>query len=102
MGLLAVGFMASSNTTNSSNTASATAGTVPYRGAIIDLSEVSDVQAGTKLKYTAYTAPVMGEVTAKNIDFVIIKWQFDNEVIRYSYEQLAQDLKSGRIVINRD
>ena len=74
----------------------------PYRGATIDLSAVSDVQAGTKLKYTAYTAPVMGEVTAKDIDFVIIKWQFDDKVIRYSYEQLAQDLKSGRIVISRD
>jgi hypothetical protein len=44
----------------------------------------------------------MGEVTAKNIDFVIIKWQFDNKVISYSYEQLAQDLKTGKIVINRD
>lgn len=37
LGLLAIGFMASSNTTSSSNTASATAATVPYRGAIIDL-----------------------------------------------------------------
>ena len=96
MGLLAVGFIASSNPAKN------TAATVPYRGAIIDLSEVSDVQVGTKLRYTAYTAPVMGEVTAKNLDFVIIKWQFDDKVISYSYEQLAQDLKSGRIVINRD
>jgi hypothetical protein len=96
LGLLAVGFVASSNTAKN------TAAMAPYRGATIDLSEVSDVQAGTKLKYTAYTAPVMGEVTAKDIDFVIIKWQFDDKVIRYSYEQFAQDLKSGRIVINRD
>ena len=41
-------------------------------------------------------------MTAKNLDFVIIKWAFDAKAISYSYEQLAQDLKSGRIAIARD
>jgi hypothetical protein len=96
IGLCIVGFVVNSNTAKN------TAGTGPYRGPIIDFSEVSEVQVGTKLKYTAYTAPVMGEVTAKNIDVVIVRWESDHKVISYSYEQLAQDLKSGRIVINRD
>jgi hypothetical protein len=76
--------------------ASATPAATPDR---VDLSAVSDVQVGTKLAYIN-DGTITGEVTAKSLDFVTVKWQYDRKVISYSYEQLAQQLKSGRIVIN--
>lgn len=102
LGIGTVAFIASNHP------ASVTSAAVPFSNAPevqvekTDLSEVSNVHTGTKLTYTAYTAPVPGEVTAKDLDFVIIKWQYDDKVARYSYEQLARDLKSGRVVISRD
>jgi hypothetical protein len=92
---------ANRDTTVVDNTAIATA-TVPYHNATIDLSAVAEVQTGTKLTYTGYAAPVTGEVTDRSIDSVTIKWEYDATVRRYSSEQLARDLASGRIVINRD
>ena len=85
---------------NSNNIAKTTAATVPYRGAIPEVSEISDVYVGTKVKRLAYnTAPIPGEVTARNINSISIEWQDDGRVVSYSNEQLARAFKSGVIVI---
>jgi hypothetical protein len=95
IGLCIVGFVVNSN--------SARTTAVPDNtSTIASVSDLDAVQVGTKLKYTAYSHPIMGEVTSKNDNFINIKWQYDTMATLYSNEQLELEIKNGRIVINRD
>jgi hypothetical protein len=96
--LLSFGYLASNASSHVNNegrtqyTASATA--TP------DMTRLSRVRVGTKVKYTAYADPIPGEVTAQDSNSTSVRWDNGhNELIVYTNNDLIKQLGTGEIVI---